>query len=166
MRKNASRSLRQFRTSAATFGRQMFIPCAQKIFYYHGTVRTVSTIRMKAKAEGGYLRASNLPCLSPLLNGAPPAMTILITETRLEIAATCWKQRTATPSNRQYRGGASLASSAKAGWRPWHAEARSAKAANRNTSRLEIVVTPCKQTRKDFLIGTKTPYRSHQSPLT
>jgi hypothetical protein len=84
--KSASRSLRQFRTSAATFGRQMFIPCAQKIFYYHGCVETVSTKRMRAQEAG--------------LIGVPG----------LETAATPWKQRTATLPNSRYGGGPPFAS--------------------------------------------------------
>ena len=79
--RNVSRSLWQFRISGATFSRQMFIPCAREIFYYHGSVRIVSTNRMRAQDAD--------------LVGVPG----------LEIVATSWKQRTATLPNSRYGGG-------------------------------------------------------------
>jgi hypothetical protein len=53
----------------------MFIPCAQEIFYYHGSVRIASTNRMRAQDAG------------------------LVLVPGLEIAATSWKQTTPTLSN-------------------------------------------------------------------
>jgi hypothetical protein len=171
----SSRSQWQFRTSAMTFGRQMFIPCAPEIFYYHGNVQAVSTKRMQAQDAG--------------LIGVPG----------LEIAETSWKQTTPTLPNSPHGGSPPFAPRAarhsftlrrapfdegplvypeerflrRRATR--HCPSLAAVAANRYSSQLEIVITRCKQKRKDFLIGTKNaPSRSpvtpeasgHQSPLT
>jgi hypothetical protein len=164
----------------------MFIPCAQEIFYYDGSVQTVSTNRMRAQdAE---------PLLVP----------------GLETAATSWKQTTPTLSNsRCGRGPLPLppgtvptlrgpvptlrdqslhfanrkaAKSLKTSRKkkinrytlPRAEGGRSVSLATRHSplvtafltgtvQRVEIAITPCKQTRKHFLPGTQTPCRDFRT---